>query len=339
MSHPMLDRWLCRRPATGPNVEVMEEPRTAVRIENLHHRYGSLTAVDHIDLTIQAGTTVAMLGPNGAGKSTTMNLLLGLLPAQQGTLRVFDEAPEEAVARGLIGAMLQETKLVPHLKVVELLSFVRGLYPDPLPLNEICELAGLAEIRKQRLERLSGGQAQRVKFAIALAGRPRLLILDEPTAAMDVASRQAFWRIIHDYADERHTVLFSTHFLEEADRHSDRIVVISAGRVVADGTPAALRGTIDRRVVSVSRSRELDWDRLPGVTAVALSAGRVSLTTADADATVTALADARALSDLELSGPDLEEAFLAITAADGAPADADATTDHLPTLETARSTR
>ena len=317
------DRRLCRSEPRAHSVAVMESSHSAVRIEKLRHHYGSVTAVDAVDLDIEPSTTVAMLGPNGAGKSTTMNLLLGLLPVQDGVVTVFGQSPAHAVGQGWVGAMLQETRLVPHLRVAELLGFIRGLYPDPMPLGEILALADLTEVAKRPLERLSGGQSQRVKFAIAMAGRPRLLVLDEPTAAMDVQSRQDFWRSIRAYADGGHTVLFSTHFLEEADRNADRIVVISAGRVVADGDPAALRGTIDRRTVSVARSRDLDWRRLPGVTGVTTSGDRVLLTTADADATVTALAMASAVVDLEISGPDLEEAFLAITA------------DH----ETVRSTR
>lgn len=291
----------------------------AVELHDLHHRYGAVTAVAGIDLDIAPATTVAMLGPNGAGKSTTMNLMLGLLPIQQGSVTIFGETPARAVAHGFIGAMLQETKLVPHLRVGELLGFVRGLYPDPLPLGDLLDLADLTEVRKRPLERLSGGQSQRVKFALAIAGRPRLLILDEPTAAMDVQSRQSFWQAIRRYADAGHTVLFSTHHLEEADRNADRIVVISAGRIAADGTPAALRGTIDRRVVSIARHRDLAWDEFPGVTGVAVTTDRVALTTADADATVTALARAAAVVDLEISGADLEEAFLAITARPAAP--------------------
>jgi ABC-2 type transport system ATP-binding protein len=298
----------------------MEHPDTmtspAVGIHGLHHHYGAITAVDGIDADIAPGTTVAMLGPNGAGKSTTMHLLLGLLSTQTGKVRIFGEDPKSAVANGWVGAMLQETKLVPHLQVGELLRFVRGLYPDPMPQEELLDLAGLAEVSKRRLERLSGGQAQRVKFAVAMAGQPRLLVLDEPTAAMDVASRQAFWQAIRAYAEGGRTVLFSTHFLQEADRNADRIVVISRGRVVADGPPAALRGIVHRRTVSVARQRDLDWYALPGVTGVTVIADRVTLATSDADATVTALAHADAVIDLALSGPDLEDAFLAITSDD-----------------------
>jgi ABC-2 type transport system ATP-binding protein len=292
----------------------MTDARTAVQLADLHHRYGPVTALAGVDLVIEPATTVAMLGPNGAGKSTTMNLLLGLLPIQHGAVAIFGEPPSRAVALGWVGAMLQETRLVPHLRVGELLNFVRGLYPDPMPLGDLLDLADLTDVRRRPLERLSGGQSQRVKFALAIAGRPRLLILDEPTAAMDVQSRQAFWRGIGEYADAGHTVLFSTHHLEEADRNADRIVVISAGRIAADGTPAALRGTIDRRVVSIAGCQDLEWGELPGVTGVALTPDRVVLTTADADATVTALARAAAVVDLEISGADLEEAFLAITA-------------------------
>ena len=165
----------------------------AVRITGLVKSYGSTRAVDGVDLEIQPGETVALLGPNGAGKSTTIGLLLGLLTPDQGTIEVGGMPPRRAVAAGHIGAMLQESGMMPGVRVGELLRFVRSLYSQPLSLDDLVEAAGLEGLLHRRADRLSGGQAQRVRFAMGIAGDPSVVVLDEPTAAMDVEARRAFW--------------------------------------------------------------------------------------------------------------------------------------------------
>ncbi|WP_431898154.1 ABC transporter ATP-binding protein [Nonomuraea sp. bgisy101] len=194
----------------------------AIEFDQVSKGYGDVLAVDDLSLTIAQGTTVALLGPNGAGKSTSINMLLGLLRPTSGTIGVFGRTPDAAVAAGDLGAMLQDGTLIPDLTVRELVDLVRRLYPDPMGLDAILQLADLTDLVKRRADKLSGGQTQRVRFALAIAGAPRILLLDEPTAAMDVESRLRFWAGMRDYAAGGRTVLFATHYLEEADENADR---------------------------------------------------------------------------------------------------------------------
>ncbi|WP_055489778.1 ABC transporter ATP-binding protein [Streptomyces sp. TP-A0356] len=278
--------------------------------------YGALRAVDGVDLRIATGETVALLGRNGAGKSTAISLLLGLNEPDDGTVELFGGPPERAVRAGRVGAMLQEARAVPRVTVRELVSFVAGRYPDPLPVARALELAGIADLAGRRVDRLSGGQTQRVRFAVALAGNPSLLVLDEPTAALDVEARHAFWDSMRTYAHRGHTVLFSTHYLEEADAYADRIVVLDRGRVVADGTGEQLRKAAGGTLVSIDlggRGTE-ELGLLPGVRSVEVRGGRALLRTDDSDATVVALAGLGAIRGLEVTPASLDEAFLALTA-------------------------
>lgn len=292
------------------------ETTSAVSFAGVSKNYGSVQAVDGLDLSIKRGETVALLGPNGAGKSTAISMLLGLLPTDEGTVRLFGESPHEAVAAGRVGSMLQEAGLPGNVKVGELVSFVRGLYPEPLPVEEILATAGLADLADRRSDKLSGGQTARVRFALALAGDPDLLVLDEPTAAMDVESRRAFWKSMRSHAATGRTILFSTHYLEEADANADRIVVIAGGQVVADDSGAEIKGTFGGRTVSfdLAGGSSEGLDRLPGVVSVELHGDRASLRSTDSDTTVTTLIGERGTPrNLEINGAGLEDAFLALT--------------------------
>lgn len=278
--------------------------------------FGAVRAVDGIDLTISRGETVALLGPNGAGKSTTVHLLLGLLTPTSGTVTVLGASPRETVAAGRVGAMPQEGGLMPGVPVAGLIDFARALYPHSRPLAELLDDAGLTDIASRRVDRLSGGQAQRVRFALAIAGDPDLLVLDEPTSGMDVAARRAFWERIRVYAAGGRTVLFATHYLAEADEHADRIVVVSSGRIVTDGTPGAIKAAAGGRAVrfTLGQDSTAGLDRLPGVTAVEVHGGAVTLRTTDVESTVRALFATRdRVPDIEISGADLEDAVLALT--------------------------
>jgi ABC-2 type transport system ATP-binding protein len=310
---------------------------TTVELDHVSYAYSgsrgsgshsAVPAVQDVSLRVGAGEVVAMLGPNGAGKSTTLLLLLGMLPPRTGTVRLFGDAVTGGraaaaagrVAAGRIGAMPQAGGVPSRSSVGELLEFLHAVYPRPMPVREALALADLDGLAGRTVERLSGGQQQRLRFAMAVIGRPDLLILDEPTAALDVRSRREFWAAIRAYADQGRTVLFSTHNLEEADGNADRIVVLDRGRVIADGTAASVKQRVGVRTVSVAPSASCDrascdcgFARLPGVVAVADRGGRVVLTTTDSDATVLALAAAGLLRDLEVVGVGLEEAFLSLT--------------------------
>ncbi|MEV4095563.1 ABC transporter ATP-binding protein [Streptosporangium saharense] len=289
----------------------------AIAFTDVSRSYGNVLAVDGLNLTVETGRTVALLGPNGAGKSTSINMLLGLIRPSGGRIELFGRSPEQAVARGEVGAMLQDGELIPELTVRELVDFVRGLYPEPLALDTVLQMADLTDLAGRRAGKLSGGQSQRVRFALAVAGAPRLLVLDEPTAAMDVESRQRFWAAMRDYAAGGRTVLFATHYLEEADENSDRVIVVARGRVVADGTAAQIKAKAGGHTVRFTLDGQpaAGLDALPGVSAVEVTGGTATLRTADPDATVAALYRHTSLEirDLRLAGADLEDAFLALT--------------------------
>ncbi|MFD5818772.1 ATP-binding cassette domain-containing protein [Streptomyces sp. NPDC127038] len=277
--------------------------------------FGDVRAVAGLDLDVAAGETVALLGRNGAGKSTTISLLLGLDEPDEGSVELYGARPQDAVRAGRVGAMLQDTRPVPRITVRELVSFVAGRYPRPLPVAEALRLAGVTELAGRRVDRLSGGQAQRVRFAVALAGNPALIVLDEPTAALDVEARHAFWESMRAYARRGHTVLFSTHYLEEADAHADRIVVVDRGRIVADGTGEELRRAAGGNLVSFDLAGPApdDLALLPGVVAVEVRGERARLRTDDSDATVVALAERGAIRGLEVAPASLDDAFMALT--------------------------
>ena len=295
------------------SVRQASESRPAVWAAGLAKSYGPTVALAGLDLHVAAGETVALLGPNGAGKSTTIGLLLGLLYPDRGQVRVYDRPPSRAVADGLVGAMLQDAGLMPGVRVGELLAMVRGLYPRPLPADELVALADLESVLGRRVDRLSGGQAQRVRFAAAIAGDPQLLLLDEPTAAMDVQARRNFWTQIHRYAARGRTVLFATHYLQEADDAADRVVVIAGGRKVADGTPGAIKARFGDRQVrfTLQDGPPAPLRALAGVHAVNRDGPRVILHSGDTDATVASLVSSGlGWSDLDVGGADLETSFL-----------------------------
>ncbi|MEU7608637.1 ABC transporter ATP-binding protein [Micromonospora sp. NPDC049204] len=289
-----------------------------VRLTGLTRSFGSVRALAGMDLSVARGSIVALLGRNGAGKTTAISILLGLAPADAGTVALFGGSPAEAVRAGRVGAMLQGAGVVSAATVREVIELARALYPHPSPTDRILTTAGLTGQANRRLDRLSGGEAQRARFAFALAGGPELLVLDEPTASMDVAARREFWAALRRYAAEGNTVLFSTHQLPEADEYADRVVVLAAGRVVADAPPAQLRALAGSRTVAfdVAGASVTGLDLLPGVRSVEVRGDRVVLTTDDADATVMALAGTRGFRGLEVSVA-LEPAFLTLTTAGG----------------------
>src|SRR3954454_15444027 len=204
-------------PGTGP----VGTPAVALR--GLTKRFGAVTAVDGLDLTIQPGEIVAFLGPNGAGKTSTIDMVLGLSRPDAGSVEVYGMAPRTAVAHGLVSAVMQTGGLLKELTVRETLELTAALFAHTRPVAEVLERAGIAEIGDRRVGKCSGGQQQRLRFAMALLPEPELLILDEPTTGMDVEGRRDFWTAIRADAERGRTVLFATHYLEEADAYADRV--------------------------------------------------------------------------------------------------------------------
>jgi len=287
----------------------------AVSLTAVTKSFGAVRAVDGLTLAIPRGQTVALLGPNGAGKSTTIGMLLGLIPPDSGKTAIFGIDPGQAVRQGLAGAMPQEGGLIPRVTIRELLTFIAGTYRAPLPLEQVLALAQMTGLEDRRVDKLSGGQAQRVRFAMALVGDPDLIVLDEPTAALDVEARREFWNGMRTLTGRGKTVLFSTHYLDEADEQADRVVVIDRGHVVADGTSAEIKKIVALTTVSVTAVGEVAWlGDLPGVSRLEVRGDRVHLRSADPDATVMALAQAGAVRNLEVTPADLEDAFVALTA-------------------------
>ncbi|WP_410615808.1 ABC transporter ATP-binding protein [Amycolatopsis sp. lyj-109] len=293
----------------------------AFALHGLTKRFGQVTAVGGVSVEVARGEVVALLGPNGAGKSTTVDMLLGLTKPDAGEVTVAGGSPREAVDRGLVGAMMQNGALLPDVTVGEIVGLVVSTHQNPLPSQEVIARAGLEKLVKRRCGKLSGGERQRVRFALALAGDPQLLVLDEPTAAMDVDGRRAFWAAIREFAATGRTVLFATHYLAEAEDYADRVVLMRHGLVVADGPVAEVRAAVSGRVLKavVPGATEAGLASLPGVTNVQLRGGRAELACADSDAAIRALlAGHPEASDIEITALGLEEAFLALTAEEAA---------------------
>jgi ABC-2 type transport system ATP-binding protein len=290
-----------------------------VTFHNVSKHYGSLKAVDGLSLELRAGETVAILGPNGAGKSTSLDMLLALRKPTSGKITMFGSDPYHAVKSGRVGAMLQSGGLMPEVTVRELVTLVSGFHPRPVPPQTVMKRAGITEIAEQRVDRLSGGQTQRVRFALAIAGECELIVLDEPTTAMDVEGRQLFWANMKAEVAEGRTVLFATHYLEEADQAADRILVINRGRLLADGTPAEIKQKAGARRLSF-RLDQVDEPfllQLPGLVNLEIRGDLVHIQATDSDAALYAVLDAGYRPrEIEVTGLGLEQAFLAITSQD-----------------------
>ncbi len=285
-------------------------------VAGLRKSFGEVQAVRGIDLTVPPGQTTALLGPNGAGKSTTIDLILGLNDPDAGAVSLFGMPPSRAVQVGAVGVMLQAGAVIRDVTVRELVSMMASLFPHPLPVGEAMELAGVADIANRRTNKLSGGQTQRVRCALALVPDPDLLVLDEPTVAMDVEGRRDFWNTMRTFAARGKTVLFATHYFDEADAHADRVVLMARGEVVADGSTSEIKALVGRRTITATL---LDADlgalaSLPGVVSVDRRGSTVTLSCTDSDSALRKLLDRypRA-SDIEVRGAGLEEAFLSLT--------------------------
>jgi ABC-2 type transport system ATP-binding protein len=297
---------------------------TVVSFEQVAKAYGDVRAVDGLTLDLHTGETVALLGPNGAGKSTTLELLLGLRNPDRGTVRVFGTGPREAIVAGRVGAMLQSGGLMDEVTVRELVRLACDLHPKRYPVDEVLARAGITQIADRKVNKLSGGQEQRVRFALATAGPNDLIVLDEPTTGMDVSARQAFWSTMREQADQGRTVLFATHYLEEADAIADRVLVLHRGRLLADGSSAEIKAKAGARRISfdldsVDEDVRQRLSELPFLSAFDLSGSTVRIQSTDADATVHAVYGLGLYPrSLEVAGLGLEQAFVAITAAEEA---------------------
>ena len=284
-------------------------------------RRGSTQALDGLDLIIRPGQCVALLGPNGAGKSTSVALLTGRLRPDSGQVRLFGGDPRDVATRGRMGVMLQEAGLPRTLTVREQVDLFRGYYRQPRPLDETLRMAGLEGLERRRCGALSGGQQRRVQFALAIAGRPDFLVLDEPTTGMDIDARRALWSAVRAEIARGAAVLLTTHHLDEAEALADRIVVIDHGRVIADGAPEAIKSQVSAVAIRCrTRLTDTDLEGLARVTSVSREGGRVTLLTTSAPATLRELlARDETIDDLTVTGASLEDAVTRLVQA-GSPA-------------------
>ncbi|MEU4602888.1 ABC transporter ATP-binding protein [Kribbella sp. NPDC023972] len=290
--------------------------QTAVSLTGVTKTYGAVQAVAGVDLSIRTGEVVALLGPNGAGKSTTIEMLLGLVRPDQGSVQVYGGTPVDAIAQGQVGVMLQSGGIIEDAKVGELVNLVAGLHKDPMPVGEALDRAGIGDLVDRKLKGLSGGQKQRVRFAMAIIPQPDLIVLDEPTTGMDVESRRDFWASMHAETARGRTVLFATHYLEEADAYADRVVLMRNGTIVADGTAAQIKASVSGRRIraTVPEADLATLASLPGVRNVETRGDVVLLQCADSDDTLRYLLANTRAHDIEVTSADLEDAVLAIGA-------------------------
>lgn len=285
------------------------------RLVGVTRHYGKVLALDAIDLEVRSGEVLAVLGPNGAGKTTALALLMGLRVADKGRVELFGGDPRVAHNRRRLGVMLQIGQMPDTLTVAEHIKLFSGYYPNPRPLTETLELAGLSDLEGRRYGALSGGQQRRVQFALAICGRPQLLFVDEPTTGLDVTGRRDFWNVLRTMAAEGVGIVLTTHYLEEADALAQRIVLLHRGRILADDTPAAIKaraaGKRIRCVTMLDPTQMLAW---PGVDAVECKQGTTEITTRESEAVLRRLlADDAGVAGIEVIALGLEDAFVELT--------------------------
>jgi len=284
-----------------------------IEVNNVSKTFKHKKAVNNVSFHVEKGQIVALLGPNGAGKTTTISMMLGLKDPSEGSVSIFGKSPKQRAVRNRLGAMLQEVSVIDSISVEEAIDLFRSYYTNPVAKETLLQLSNLESEKRQRCEKLSGGQKRRLNFALALAGNPDLLFLDEPTVGMDITSRKAFWETIRKLASEGKTIILTTHYLEEADALADRILLFANGEIIADGTPEEMKATISRKTISFYTKEKIPTDLLKGlphVTAVQFHEPRVILTTDDTDATLQAIyKENLPVTDISVERGSLDEAF------------------------------
>ena len=297
-------------------------PVSIATTRNLTKSYGTIVALRNFNLDVHAGELLALLGPNGAGKTTLVRTLLGVARPDSGKVSVFGDDPHEGRVQPRLGAMLQVGRVPETLRVREHIDLFSSYYPEPLPLRETFQIAGIEDIKNRPFGELSGGQKQRVLFGIAICGNPDLLFLDEPTVGLDVEARRLMWSQIRTLIARGKTVLLTTHYLNEADALADRILVLDKGSIVAEGTPAEIKArAMGKQIRCTSRLALEEVRRIPGVLSVKGDRNAFELQVNAAEPVVRELLQRDSwLGDLEVTNAGLEEAFLALTQSNNADA-------------------
>ena len=294
---------------------MVDSPLVLAHLRNARKSYGKLLALDDMDLQLRSGQVLALLGANGAGKSTAVSVMLGLVEAEQGEASLLGQPPLSMDARRRTGVMLQSTTLPDTLKVGELLAMTRGYYAQPLSVADCVAMAGLEGLLDRRYGKLSGGQQRRVQFAMAICGRPQVLFLDEPTTGLDIEARQQMWSAIRERAAAGCAVLLTTHYLEEAEALADHVVVMQAGRTLAEGSVAQIRERVlQRRIRCHTQVDERGIAQWAGVRHVQREGNVVEIQAEPVEPVVARLlAEDPQLSALEVHRAGLADAFLEIT--------------------------
>lgn len=285
-----------------------------IELKQVSKLFKNKTAVDQISLSFQKGEVVAILGPNGAGKTTTMMMMLGLLEPTDGMVQLFGKHPKEKSVREKIGALLQEVSVIDALKVREILQLFRSYYPQPLSYEELVKFTGFSKDELQkRANKLSGGQKRRLGFALAMAGNPDVLFFDEPTVGMDVTSRKLFWNTIIELKNRGKTIIFTTHYLQEADDIADRVILFHKGKIIGDGTPITIKASLLKQSVSFTPISVISYDEIntiPHVTDVYEKNGRMFLLTDNTDEVLASIfAQKLPVQNIEIERGRLEDAF------------------------------
>jgi ABC-2 type transport system ATP-binding protein len=290
----------------------------AISLRGVRKTFGSVEAVRGIDLTVRPGEVVAFLGPNGAGKTSTIDMVLGLSAPTAGEVSVFGLEPYQAIRRGLVSAVMQTGGLLKDLTVRETATYTASLFAQSRPIDEALARAGITGIADRLVGKCSGGEQQRLRFAMALLSDPELVILDEPTTGMDVEARRSFWSAIREDAERGRTVLFATHYLEEADTYADRIVLVRKGIVVGDGTPAQIKAMAAGRTVraTLPGATEATLHGIPAAEGIEVRGDTVLIHSRDTDAVARHLLTTTDARDLEITARGLEDAFVALTGDD-----------------------
>jgi ABC-2 type transport system ATP-binding protein len=312
-----LYRWHAERRRRAPGGHggmLMATEQTVASLAAATKRYGSVTALDAVDLEVRAGEVLGLLGPNGAGKTTAVNLIAGLRKPDAGTVELFGRDPRTPGARERLGVTPQETGMPEVLRVGELVAWTAAHFPRARPAAELLAAFGLADLARRQFGALSGGQKRRLTVALAFAGDPDLVLLDEPTTGLDVTARRVLWSAIREAAAAGKTIVLTSHYLEEIEALADRVVVMDHGRVLADGSLADIRGLVGLSRVAARVAGEPDLAALPHVARAETREGRLELLSDDADSLMRALVEQRVpFAELEVRPASLEEAFLALT--------------------------
>lgn len=304
------------------NTSAQLNSNVALNVDSVTRRFGSVTAVDNISLQVERGEVLALLGPNGAGKTTLLDMTLGFTVASSGQIAIFGQRPEVAARAGTVGAVLQNGGLLADLTVSETIRMVAACHYQHIPVDKAMDRAGVRGIAARKVKKCSGGQQQRLRFALALLTDPQLLILDEPTAGMDASGRKEFWATMHLEAERGRTIIFATHYLQEADDYADRVVLVNSGRVVADGTVTEMTSGFHRVITGewigltspkdLCDCLDLDSDQ------VQCNDTRVRIATVDSDRVAAHLLSHQLIRNLQISQPSVEDVFFQLTDSDDA---------------------